>query len=255
MSEPLHRMNPTTRFADCVEHYAQFRPDYPERAIDLMLEGMGFPSMLTVADIGSGTGILSRQLAERGALVVAVEPNESMRRACFAHERIIPHDATAEQTGLNDGSVDLITCAQAFHWFDPERALPEFRRIIRGLGRLAIIWNTRDTDDPVTAGYTAAIRKASQSHPAESRMDQARAFEQSPLFTDLQEHEIPHVQRLTLDGLIGRARSASYCPKQGPLLDTLIEELTELHAAHADADGCVQMRYMTRLFILSPAFE
>lgn len=254
MNDPLHRMDPTGRFSDRVADYVRYRPDYPETALDVMFEGMGFPGLLTVADIGAGTGIFTRQLAGRGALVVAVEPNEEMRAACTEHERILLQDGTAEETGLNDQSVDLITCAQAFHWFEPEKSLVEFRRIIRGLGRLAVIWNTRDADDPVTIGYTAAIRKASDQHPAESRMDHARGFEDSSHFTDLREFTFPHVQWLTLDGLIGRAQSASYCPAAGPRLEKLVDELTALHAQHADADGRVGLRYLTKLFLLSPAF-
>ncbi|GAB4384659.1 MAG: class I SAM-dependent methyltransferase [Phycisphaerales bacterium] len=253
MSEPLHRMNPTHRFSQRVDDYVRYRPDYPQAAIDAIFEGMGFASLLTVADVGAGTGILSRQLAARGALVVAVEPNPEMRAACTAHERILLQDGTAEATGLKDHSVDLITCGQAFHWFDTEKALAEFRRVIRGLGRLAIMWNTRDVDDPVTTGYTAAIRKASDEHPAESRMDDVRGFEDSAYFTDLRALTFPHVQWLTLDGLIGRARSASYCPTSGPKYRTLMDELTALHARHADPKGRVALRYVTKLFLLSPA--
>lgn len=251
--EPLHQMDPTRRFSGLVDNYVRYRPDYPPGGIDLVLEGMGFPGMLTVADVGAGTGIFSRQLAERGALVVAVEPNEEMLEACPEHARILRQVGTAEATGLCDASVDLLTCAQACHWFEPLGALREFHRVLRGLGRLAILWNTRDPDDPVTAGYTEAIRKASENHPAESRMDEARGFEETALFTNLREHRVPHEQRMTLQGLIGRARSASYCPTGGPRLTTLIDELTTLHARHADAEGSVCMRYITRIFLAEPS--
>ncbi len=250
--EPLHRMDPTRRFSHVVNDYARYRPDYPPAAIDAVVEGMGYAGMLSVADVGAGTGIFSRQLADRGALVVAVEANEHMLAACPEHARILPQVGTAEATGLCDSSVDLVTCAQAFHWFEPEAALREFHRILRGLGRLAVLWNTRDPEDPMTAGYSAAIRKASENHPAESRMDEARGFAQSALFTNLREHRVPHEQRMTLDGLIGRARSASYCPTEGPALATLIEELASLHARYADAQGAVSMRYVTRVFLAEP---
>lgn len=251
--EPLHQMNPTRRFSGLVNDYVRHRPDYPQAGIDLVLEGMGYPRMLTVADVGAGTGIFARQLAQRGALVVAVEPNEDMRSACPPNDRILPQAGRAEATGLRDASVDLVTCAQAFHWFEPEAALREFHRILRGLGRLAILWNTRDADDSLTAGYTAAIRKASDNHPAESRMDEARGFEESAMFINLREHRVPHEQRMSLQGLIGRARSASYCPTEGPRLSTLIDELTSLHARHADAQGDVSMHYVTRIFLADPA--
>lgn len=253
MSEPLHRMDPTSRFSDRVADYVRYRPDYPEVAIDAMFEGLGYPRMLSIADVGAGTGIASRQLARRGSRVLAIEPNAEMLAALEAHENITPVHTRAEATGLGDSTVDLIVCAQAFHWFDPEPALREFRRIIRPLGRLAVMWNTRDVVDPVTIGYTDAIRAASGQHPAESRMDEARGFEDSPLFENLRAMEFGHQQRLTLEGLIGRARSASYCPKDGPQLVRLVNDLKALHARHADADGLVAMLYRTRLFTLSPA--
>jgi len=251
--QPLHEMKPLTRFSDRVADYVRFRPDYPEAAIDAVVSGLGYAGMLTVADIGAGTGILSWQIAARGALVVAVEPNEEMRRAITPHERILLQDGTAEVTGLKDESVDLVVCAQAFHWFDPVFALPEIRRVLRGLGRLALIWNVRDADDPVMNGYSEALREASGDHPAQRMGVPIEVISDSEHFVNVRESAFPHLQRLGAEGLIGRARSASYCPQDGPRFEKLAEVLRALHAAHADESGLVSLRYKTRVVLADPA--
>lgn len=250
---PLHEMKPLTRFTDRVADYVRFRPDYPEMAIDAMLEGLGYPGMLTVADIGAGTGILSRQVAARGGLVVAVEPNEKMRDAIEPHERILLQEGSAEATGLKDASVDLVVCAQAFHWFDPARALPEIRRVLKELGRLAIVWNLRDADDPVTRGYAEAVREASGDHPAQSMSVPVGVISGGGYFSGVRELSFPHEQRLGLDGLIGRARSASYCPQEGPAFDRLVRMLRAVHETHRDGSGLVSLRYRTRVILAEPA--
>ena len=247
--EPLYEMKPLTRFTNRVADYIRFRPDYPETAIEQMLSGLGFPELLSVADIGAGTGILSMQIAARGALVVAVEPNEHMRGAIEKHERILTQDGTAEACGLKDESINLIVCGQAFHWFDPTFALPEFRRVLKNGGRLALIWNMRDQEDPVSCGYAAALLKACENHPAARRGVPIETLAECELFGDLRESSYPHHQLLSIEGLIGRARSASYCPADGPAFDRLTQDLTDLHGKHADEHGLVTLRYKTQLFL------
>src|SRR3989442_3132520 len=121
----LHRMNPTRRFGDRASDYRRYRPDYPAAAIDTILSGLLDPGRLRVADIGAGTGICSRLLAERGVRLLAVEPNAEMRAAAEAHARIEWRAGEAEATGLAVASLDLVVCAQAFHWFRQPEALEE----------------------------------------------------------------------------------------------------------------------------------
>lgn len=106
MTDELGAARPTDRFTDRAQDYARFRPSYPPAAIDCVLEDAGAPSTLTAADVGAGTGILSRLLAGRGLRVIAVEPNQAMRRAGEVHPRVTWHDGTAERTGLPDGAAD-----------------------------------------------------------------------------------------------------------------------------------------------------
>ncbi len=215
-------------------------------------------STLVAADIGAGTGIMTRPLAERGVRVHAIEPNTAMRtagerfladgwdRLPAGREQgsgeIIWHDATAEATALPNASIDLVVCAQSYHWFEPTRACAEFVRILKRPGRLALIWNDGDESTPVARRYYDLVRAAS-TEGTTAHQDAAHAPTVAAPFTDLREQHFRHVHELDLDGLIRRAMSASYVPKAGPAAERLIEGLRELHAEHADAVGRVGFVY------------
>jgi SAM-dependent methyltransferase len=242
-------MDPTGRFSDRADDYVRYRPDYPAAAFDAMLAGLGPPSRLEAADIGAGTGISSRLLAERGVWVIAIEPNAAMRAAAAPHPSIQWREGTGEQTGLESASVDLVLCAQAFHWFRQRDALAEFHRVLDPGGRLALLWNARDREDPLTRGYIEAIHAVSGEHPAERRELEEDVVHRDGWFTPARLETFPHEQRLDLPGLIGRAASASYVPREGPAFDRLRGMLTRLFERHRDDDGTVVMRYVTRLYL------
>ena len=151
---PLHQMNPLSRFSQQARDYSKYRPSYPDAAITTILEGLDKPSSIVAADIGAGTGISSRLLAQRGVRVLAIEPNTAMREEAQPHPLIQFTDGIAEATHLETASVDLVTCFQAFHWFNPKPALQEFHRILKPGGRLAVVWNNRNRQDEFTAGYS-----------------------------------------------------------------------------------------------------
>src|SRR5262245_54252729 len=250
MSGPrLHTMNPTGRFSDRASDYVKYRPTYPAAAIDAVLEGLGPAGTLVAADVGAGTGISSRLLAERGVRVIAVEPNRVMRDAAEPHPLVEYRDGTAEATGLADASIGLVVCAQAFHWFEPAAALAEFRRILCPAGRLALVWNERDDADALTAEYGRLVREASENHPAEQRTEAAAALKTTRLFQGLRCTTFRHQQRLDLSGLVGRALSSSYVPKSGPRRDALLAALTDAHTLFADGKGEVVMVYETLVYL------
>jgi len=121
--------DPTGRFTNRAEDYVRYRPSYPAAAIDALLAGLGAPTTLVAADVGAGTGISARLLAERGVEVVAVEPNRAMREAAAPHARVTFRDGSAEAIPLADGSVDLVLAAQAYHWFRAVPAVTEMARV------------------------------------------------------------------------------------------------------------------------------
>lgn len=246
---PQHTLSPTTRFSDRAEDYARYRPSYPAAAIDAILDGLGPAEVLTAADVGAGTGISARLLADRGVCVFAIEPNAAMRGAAAPHPRVEWRDAAAELTGLEDDAVDLVVCAQAFHWFDPTRALREFHRILRPRGRLALMWNNLDESDACSAGYRRVFIDAGAGHLGFEHDLDPRRLVDSGCFIDVRTVDVPSEQHLDADGLIGRAMSASYAPKLGPRADRLRADLDTLHRRFADDGGKLALRYRTRVYL------
>jgi SAM-dependent methyltransferase len=244
MSTPHFELSPTTRFADRASDYASFRPSYPDAAIDFALEGLSTDGKMVATDIGAGTGISSRLLAARGVRVFAVEPNAAMRASAEPHPGVSFIEGTAEATGLDPESVDLVLCAQAFHWFRPAEALAEFWRVLKAGGRLVLFVNERDEREAATRGYSAAIRAAADRELSEGMRDgvdaalQAGGRAVAPV-------SFRNAQALSREGLIGRARSASYVPKEGPRHDQLLRDLEALWSEHGDADGVVSLAYRT----------
>jgi len=247
--KPLSELDPTTRFSDRVADYVRYRPSYPAAAIDAILSGLGDPFSLTAADVGAGTGISARLLADRGVHIIAVEPNVDMQQGAEPHARMTWRTGTAEATGLAANCVDLVLCAQAFHWFRQPEALAEFHRILKPGGRLALMWNQRDSRDPFTAAYRQAIVAAEGESPLESREYDPGVMDRGGLFTPAKLIEMPNGQTVDLAGLIGRATSASYVPKTGERFAQLHEALTRLHREYANAGGDVALRYVTQLYL------
>jgi len=245
---PLPDLDPTRRFSDRTDDYVRFRPDYPAEAIDSVLETCPDPVRWAVADIGAGTGISARLLGDRGVHVFAVEPNAEMRSAAESHPNVEWIAGTGEDTGLRQGSVDLVLCAQAFHWLRQAEAIVEFHRILRPGGRLAIVWNRRDREDPLTRGYIEAIHEVNGEHPAERRDFDPDVVRGDGRFGPPRLRSFPHVQSLDRSGLVGRARSASYVPKEGPGWERLVRLLDDLYETYKDAKGRVILRYRTEVW-------
>ncbi len=245
-SLPGHARDPTGRFADRAADYALARPTYPAPIIDALFAAPASGQFATVADVGAGTGISARLLAERAALVLAVEPNAAMRAAATPHPRIRWLDATGEHTDLGDASVDLVCCFQAFHWMRPAETRAEFARILRSGGRVALVWNDRDEADPFTHGYGRALSAASRGLCDRLHERVPPDLADSGLFAAERTVHAAHGQPLSAAGLLARAMSASYAPKAGPDADRLTADLAGLHARFADAAGLVHLRYTTR---------
>ncbi len=250
---PLHTMDPQDRFSDRAADYAKYRPSYPALAIDSILEGLDNASQLVAADIGAGTGISSRLLAERGMHVLAIEPNAEMRQAALPHPLVKFHNGTAEHTNLDNASVDLVVCFQSFHWFDPTPTLVEFHRILQPTGRLAVVWNDRDRHDEFTQSYTYLMQIASKHHPAESRLVSVDSLLANPLFPNVCCHTFAYRQELDLDGLIGRAMSVSYIPRSGLAQQQLVCDLKELYTRSRDQNGKVYLIYCTSVYLAIPS--
>lgn len=245
--------DPTERFSTRVDDYVRYRPRYPSALTEVIREETGLDRDWVVADIGSGTGFSAEPFLANGNVVAAVEPNAEMRRA--AEVQWIEHDhfrsvaGSAEATGLDDGSVDLVVAGQAFHWFDTRRARAEFERILRGPKWTAFFWNTRLlTGGPFEERYEALLERFGTDY-ATVRHDRVDGRELTRfLGRRVTRRVIPHEQILSYEELEGRLRSSSYTPPPGdPTYEPMLEALRSLFEA-VRKDGVVRMRYDTEIF-------
>ncbi len=188
-------------FGAAADAYERARPSYPEAAIDWLLP----PGARRILDLGAGTGKLTRHIQARGLDVVAVEPSEGMRAQLSRGLPDVPVFAgSAEQIPLDDGSVDAVVVGQAWHWFDPARAVPEVARVLRPGGWLGLIWNIRDRRDP----WMDAFSRLEPEH------DNSEADSESPRvgppFGPVERFDLPWRQSTTPEALIDLLASRSY---------------------------------------------
>ena len=237
----MSRMHETaaTGFARSAEAYEEGRPGYPAAA----LEPLGLAPGMAVLDLAAGTGKLTRALAASGARVIAVEPVAEMRAAL--PESVTAVDGTAESIPLEPGSVDLVTVAQAFHWFDGPAALAEIHRVLRPAGRLAVLWNRRVEDDPVNRAIEDLIEPYRMGTPTHRDGAWRVAFDETTLFGRLETHVFPNEQVLDANGLAARISSISFIARlpeaERAELLTRIRDLT--------AAGPVTVPYRTEVHV------
>jgi len=247
--------NPTTRFSGLEATYDRYRPDYPEALWKFLQEHCQLPDRPMVVDVGCGTGISSRQMAGRGWNLVGIEPNAAMRQVAESRNgdwagQLIFRDGKAESTGLPDNFADLVVAAQAFHWFRADEALREFQRILKPHGHAALAWNERDVGDPFTARYESAIQGISpeKAIAESSQAATGEALLRHQLFEAAIRVEFSHQQVLDREGIVGRALSISFGPRDAEGRERLSETMRQLFHEFA-VDGKVAIRYRTVAFV------
>jgi len=239
------------RFSRRAADYVKWRPSYPQEAIELLFNACGLRPSDAVADVGSGTGILTALLAPRVAKVFAVEPNKEMREAgetrLARFPNVVSVAASAESSGLPDGAVGFICAAQAFHWFDRPKSKAEFRRVLKPEGRVALLWNSRASDG-FGAAYDSILSEFANdykqvNHKNISDAEFAEFFDSE----GFQRRIVPHAQSLGFEGLLGRVRSCSYAPLPGEEgFEEMKEALEELFDEFNEG-GEVSFSYQTEL--------
>ena len=241
----------TERFTDRVENYTKYRPSYPREAIDHIV-GRGVAAASTVAEVGSGTGILSEILLGYVRRLYAVEPNDAMRSVAeerlSGNGRFVSVKATAEETTLPDSSVDAVFAAQAFHWFDREAALREFRRILTGPRLLVLMWNDRLRDTPFLEDYERVLQTCGTDYRTVNHRHITDESLEALFASDYRMRVFDNEQRFDLTGLKGRLFSSSYTPNRGESgYDELVRGVEEAFRRH-NRDGLVSFRYALKVY-------
>jgi ubiquinone/menaquinone biosynthesis C-methylase UbiE len=245
-------LNSKERFSNRVADYARYRPGYPPGVLDTLRKECGLKPESMIADVGSGTGLLTKTFLENGNIVCGIEPNEAMRRAAeeflkdFRSFRSV--NASAEATSLPKATVDFITAGQAFHWFDVDATRSEFRRILKRNGWVAVISNNRLSDTPLHREYERLLQtygidydKVAATYPKYQKMKEF--FQSAPFF----EKAFPNEQVFDYGGLRGRLLSASYAPPEGhPNHEQMLAELQDLFDRFQQ-NGVVHFGYETKM--------
>ena len=246
------------KFTGKAEIYDKFRPGYPEELIDYLYSNVGFCETSVIADIGSGTGKFSRHLLERGSFVYCVEPNADMRRIAekdlSVFDRFTSVNALADRTSLQEKSVDFITTAQAFHWFDKLSFNKECRRIVRDAGKAVIIWNTRDTEHEITKRENSFRDKYCPDTTNVGLKDGGNFVRDWSEFylNGICEHKTCRNDLiLTRESYIGVNMSRSWSPdetKNPEKYHGLISELNKLFDEY-NTDGLLKSPYFTQCYV------
>lgn len=245
--------DPTKRFSARVEDYIRYRPSYPAAMMDWLADECGLTPRSRIADVGSGTGILSGLFLQFGCEVHGVEPNAAMRlaaeRLLAAESRFQSVEGRAEATGLPGCNFDFVTAGQSFHWFDPVVAHAEFRRILKPGGWVMLVWNERLVTTEFLVGYEDLLQRLSTDYGRvdHRRIDTAeisRFFDHDRWLTA----SFPNHQDFDWDGLRGRLLSSSYVPLPGSSkYQAMMEELAGLFARWQQ-DGHVAVIYETKVY-------
>lgn len=236
-------------FAASVAAYRRSRPSYPPEAVAWLVDGLGIKPGCTVVDVGAGTGKFTSLLAATGASIVAVEPLEAMR-AVLVEElpAVTVLGGTAESLPLADASTEAITAAQAFHWFDLPRALPEIQRVLRPRGRLGVIWNDLDVSVSWVSDFYAIIGKPRVGTPLPSEAGQA---ELGPWFGPRARATFRHLHTHDRASLLDRVQSMSFVAVQPePVRADIFERVGGLVDSHPQLAGreTFDLPYVTEAF-------
>jgi SAM-dependent methyltransferase len=228
-------------FGSVADEYERARPGYPDDAVRWLLG----ERPLTVVDLGAGTGKLTRQLVAARHDVVAVEPLDEMRARL---EAVVPEAralaGSAEAIPLSPESADAIVAAQAFHWFDHERAMPEIARVLRPRGVLALIWNMRDD----SVEWMARLSELLGSEGFQTGYSPVEVVARSGLFEPLEEATFPFSQRVDRETLRALVTSRSYVATlPAAEREELLETVDRLYEEVVEADGAV-VEYVTHAF-------
>ncbi|MDC7236991.1 MAG: class I SAM-dependent methyltransferase [Sphaerochaetaceae bacterium] len=211
-------MDSTKRFSSRADLYSKYRPSYPKSAVNFLFSN-GINKNSIVGDVGSGTGILSSLLIDKVKRLYCVEPNDEMRnyanKSLSDFDNFISINAKSESTTLDDNSLDAITVAQAFHWFDIEKTKIEFNRVLKPNSNIFLLWNNRISNTPFLREYDQILKSLSIDYKSVNHQNLGRV--EFDFFFDKKwcKTSFSNFQKLDFESFIGRVFSSSYTPEEG----------------------------------------
>ncbi len=221
--------------------YEAARPSYPPDAVAWLVEHLGIAPRRRVADVAAGTGKLTRLLVPADAALLAVEPVAGMRTT---FRRLLPQiplvAGTAEAMPFAPATLDAITVAQAWHWFDHARATAEAARVLRRGGRLGLVWNARDRSEPWVDEVWSIMDRVEKRAPWRDHENWRDSARQGPMpgFGALHEAEFRHRQQITPEGVVQRVASVSHVAVlPGPEREAVLDEVRAVLATHPAVKG------------------
>ena len=247
--------NSVDRFSNRIADYSRYRPSYPSEALDSIRSIGDFRPGAKVVDLGSGTGIWTRLLLDAGFQVTAVEPNSEMRGAAeedlgstFGFRSV---NGTSDSTGLASGTADLVSAAQAFHWFDVEETRKECLRVLKPNAWVALLFNDRLVDaSPFLVAYEALLQRYATDYNTVNHSKLKR--ETFELFFGSDSYKalsFPNVQEFDYRGLEGRLLSSSYAPSKGhPDHGPMLSKLRQIFDQNEE-NGVVNFEYRTLVYM------
>jgi len=244
------------RFTGRADLYAKYRPSYPDDFIEYLYSQVGLTKDSIIADIGSGTGIFTRLMLRQHSFVYGVEPNEDMRKTAESelarYRNFVSIHAPAERTGLKTASIDFVTVAQAFHWFDREKFRMECKRIVREKGKVILVWNSRGNESELTRETIEINRKYCPGFEGFSGgMREPNPEQYGDFFKGgTCEYKVFNNDSILDEAsFIGRNLSASYAPKQGTEgYQPYIFDLTRLFQKYSKS-GYLCVPSLTRSYV------
>lgn len=247
MTDSIHR------FSSRVENYIKYRPAYPRAVVSLLVAECGLTSDSIIADVGSGTGILSELFLRHGNTVYGVEPNGEMRAAA---ERLLKDyasfhsiDGKAEATTLARDSVDVVTAGQAFHWFDQEKGRKEFDRILKPKGWGVLIWNERRLEStPFLRAYEELLLEFGTDYEQVRHENVEKDIASFFVPAEFNLAIFENLQEFGFEGLQGRLLSSSYVPApDDDKYQPMLERVREIFLTHQNNDRVI-VEYDTKVY-------
>jgi SAM-dependent methyltransferase len=242
------------RFTNTVDNYIKYRPHYPKSVLDVLTKHCNFTQNSIVADIGAGTGIFSKLLAENGNPVFGVEPNDAMREASEDYLKDYSNfhaiNGSSEKTTLDNHSIDIITAAQSFHWFDRDVAKKEFQRILKPGGYVVLLWNLRQEDaSPFMRAYENLLEiYGINYHEVAADNFDLTMIKDFYAPCDFSFEMVKNPIKMDLEGARGRLDSTSYVPKPGDKkYEAMIKDFNAMFEAHQE-NKLVEFIYETKIY-------